>query len=75
MDKLELLSLAKDYSVKKHDDGYRIECKNADLAAYIDEDYEIEYYVTNVYNSCSDYAKIDMEELMTLQKFCELIIK
>lgn len=74
MDKLELLSLGKDFIVTKRDDGYEVEA-SSDLAAFISNDKKITYYVTGCYNSGSDWVDFDIDELTKLKKFCELMIE
>lgn len=77
-EKLELLSMAKTFKVKKNEynPGYEVRHRNASLCADIlDNTLEIKYYVSGVYNSGIDYAEIDMDALMELKKFCEMMIK
>lgn len=76
MDLFELLSLSKDFTITKKDDGYDVELQDEDLGAHISFiPPEIRYYVTHCYNSGIDWNEIYMDELLKLKKFCELIVK
>lgn len=75
--KLDLLELAKKFTVKKEEDGsYSVYCSDEEYAdsevcAYIDNDGSIKYYITGVYNSGSNFAEIDITVLEKLKEFCE----
>lgn len=73
-EKLELLSMAEKYSVTKRTDGeYEIAHNSSELGAIINGQGMVEYYVTGVYNCGADWAEIEMDELMALKRFCELL--
>lgn len=75
LDKLNLLALAEDFSVVEEPRRFTILVKDSDLVAFIDKNSgEITYFVSDVYNSVSDYAEIDIEVLTKLKKFCELLV-
>lgn len=70
--KLELLSLAKEFTISKNkDDMYIVGI--GDLEAVIEGD-SIEYYITGIYNSGVNSCEIEIEELNKLIKFCNLMI-
>ena len=75
---LDMLDLAKDFTViklsEKYDDDYKVESKNSDLVAFINET-SIKYAVSGVYNSGSNLVEIDIEDLNKLVKFCEFVVK
>lgn len=74
--KLNLLSLAEDFSVKKSYEGYEIEMKDENLAAIINkDDKSISYFVTGCYNSGRDWLEIDKVNFESLKSFCELMVK
>ncbi len=73
-DKLELLSMADRFDVKKSGGRFDIFHKEEELMATID-DKGITYYVTGAYNCGTDYLDINMEALMELKEFCEMMIK
>lgn len=75
MDKLELLDLGKNFSVTKRDDGFEVESREENIAAFISNDKKITYYVTGCYDSGRDWIDFDIEELTKLKNFCELMIK
>lgn len=75
MNKLELLSYAEKFIVTKFSDGYEIKDKNENVAAYIYSDNTIEYYVTDCYNSGTDYVEFDIEAVLNLKAFCELMME
>lgn len=74
-DKLDLISKANKFKVTKHgDNSYDIEFKfDATVAASIDKDNNIQYYVTNCYNSGIDWMEFDIEELHELREFIAFI--
>lgn len=73
-EKLELLSMAEKYTVTKLTDGeYEVAQDDAELGAIINGQGMVKYYVTGVYNSGADWAEIEMDELMALKRFCELL--
>lgn len=72
---LRFLELAKDFKVEKREgdgDSYMVSVNGGDLVAII-EDGAIDYCVSGVYNSGSDYATIDIEVLDRLRAFCEML--
>ena len=74
-EKLELLSLAKEFEITKsnyYDNRYEISTNYGDLYAIIDEK-DIEYYING--NKDGDDSYIDIEKLMKLKEFCEFLIK
>ena len=75
-DKLELLSMAEQFIVSKRTDGgYDIDHKTENVGAVVFINGEIQYYVTGIYDSGTDWAEIDMDALMELKKFCEMMAK
>ena len=75
-DKLELLSMAENFMVsKRNDGGYDIDHKKEDIGAVIYVNGEIQYFVTGIYNSGTDWAEIDIEALNDLKRFCEMMAK
>ena len=75
-DKLELLSMAKQFMVSKRTDGgYDIDHKTENVAAVVFVNGEIQYYVTGIYNSGTDWEEIDIEALNDLKRFCEMMAK
>jgi hypothetical protein len=75
--KLELLSLAYNFSITKNEQlrEYKIECINANLGATIDENNKITYYVTVCYDSGHEWIDFDEKEFEKLKQFCELMIE
>lgn len=73
-DKLQLLSYAKDFQVTEKEDGYEVLHNHVELSAFIDNQNNISYYVTGVYDYGLDWAEIDVIELDKLKHFCELMI-
>ena len=75
--KLDLLDLAKKFTVEKEENGSYSVCfsdseEYADnVCAYIENDGSVSYYIMGVYNSGSDYAEIDITALEKLKEFCE----
>lgn len=74
MDKLELIQLSKNFTVDKKEDGYEVEHRDYNLAAFISKDKNIKYYVTGVYNSGLDWQEVNYKGLKEIQRFCELVI-
>lgn len=74
MNILDVMTLIKDFDVKKVNSGYEIESKQEEISAFVDEKLDVEFYVTGVYNSGSDWAEINMEELRKLQDICKYIV-
>lgn len=74
-DKLDLLSLSNNFRVTKDpkDRKYEIESVNDNLAASIDDQGKITYYVTGCYGL--DWLSFDEKEFEKLKTFCELMIK
>ena len=73
-DKLELLSMADMFNVKKSGGRFDIFPKGEELMATIEHNC-ITYYVTGAYNCGTDYIDINMKALMGLKEFCEMMIK
>lgn len=76
-EKLDLLSLSNSFRVTKDSKNkkYEIESVNDSLAASIDEQGIITYYITGCYDSGSDWISFDEKEFEKLKEFCELMIK
>lgn len=74
-DKLELLSMAEQFMVRKSCDGYCIEHKIENIGAVIYKNGEIKYFVTGIYNSGTDWEEIDIEALNDLKRFCEMMAR
>ena len=75
-DKLELLSMAEQFMVsKRNDGGYDIDHKTENVSAVVFINGEIQYYVTGIYNSGTDWAEIDIEALNDLKRFCEMMAR
>ena len=71
-DRLELLSIAKDFNITKNEKGeYEIYADG--LGAIIDKNNIITYYMTGCYDSGIDWLEIDMLVLEKLKTFCELL--
>lgn len=81
MDALRLVELGNKYNIKRNTDAhtkeieYEIESKEDAVACVISREGKIDYYVSGAYNSGSDFIPIEMETLMELKEFGELIIK
>lgn len=76
MDILDLLSLGEYFRITKTDDGYDVEALSADLGAHISNYItKIRYYVISHCDMETGWSEIDMEELLKLKEFCELILK
>ena len=76
---LKFLELSKDFEVSKADDlnlggGYKVSAKDSNLVAFV-YDGKVEYAVSGVYNSGSDFADIDIDALDRLRAFCEMLGK
>lgn len=77
-DKLELISLAKEFEVKHiirdtmEESGYEISFvdDDKDLTAFISEDGDIQYFLSGCYNSGCDWLEIDPGEFDKLRDFC-----
>ena len=74
---LHMLSQANDFEVEKieHEQEpveYKITDKKSDLVAFW-QNGEFEFYVSGVYNSGCNFAKIDMERLRELCQFCSYL--
>lgn len=83
-EKLDLISLAKEFSVKRvvkkgemEEDGYEVTFvdEGGNLAAFIPDDGDIQYYVTGCYNSGCDWLEIQPNEFDRLREFCELMAR
>ncbi len=85
-DKLEFLAKAQDFNIKKSEfeweDGvYEVSLKERDTDAHPViatisslDDNEVMYFVGNVYNNCSEYAQIDINELNRLVEMVEYLV-
>lgn len=73
-EKLELLALADMYRIVKSEEGYFIYDDDNELCAFICCNV-VEYYVSGCYNSGVDLVEINMEALMDLKRFCEMMVK
>lgn len=69
-EKLKFLDRSKGFTVNYGEQESQIEGEN--VSAVIDS-YGVTYYVSGVYNSGTDYAEIDIDELMRLKEFCEML--
>jgi len=74
---LDMLRQANDFAVEKieHEQEpveYKITDKKSDLVAFW-QNGEFEFYVSGVYNSGCDFAKIDVERLRELIQFCSYL--
>lgn len=74
-DKLKFLAMANNFEVYDDNGTFTVLHKNDNLKALIEENGDISYYVTGVYNSGSDIEEICMPHLMELKSFCEHMIK
>jgi len=75
MDKLKLLDLGNDFIVEKKENGYNVRTINSDLEAHIDFLNTITYHLSGLYNNGSDSEEIDMENLLNLKEFCEIMVE
>jgi len=77
MKNLELLSMATDYVIQKNEyseeDCYEVYPPSGDLCATIDDNGNLGYFREGCYNSGTDSIEIDIEELLELKKFVELL--
>lgn len=73
---LRLLALAERYTVEdsRFGEGYTITPKDGSRIQARYDGYDLEYFVTGVYNSGSNIVEIDVEELDALREFCESLI-
>lgn len=56
--------------------GYIVKHVEKYLEAHIDSDgFCISYHITGIMNSAFDSHKIDMDELMKLKEYCEMLFK
>lgn len=74
MDMLKIIDLAQRFTITKTEQEYEIESNDSNIAASIDEEGEIQYFVTGVYNSGSDWFDINIEALDELKELCHLVI-
>ena len=74
--KLDLIALSNNFRVTKDTKNrkYEIESINDNLAASIDDQGKVTYYVTGCYDSGSDWLSFDEKEFEKLKEFCELMI-
>jgi len=73
-EKLELLSMAKEFEITKILNSEEYEIKKNNLLAVISGK-KVEYYITGCYDNSIDEIEINIEELKKLEKFVELMIK
>lgn len=75
-DNLTLIKYASKFSVEETGNNVlQIAEPYAEVAAEINvNDGKISYYVTGVYNSGSNWAEINMNQLNRLKEFCEAIV-
>lgn len=73
---LRLLALAKWYIVEdsQFGEGYTITPKNDNRIQAHCCDGDLEYFVTGVYNSGANVARINIEELDDLREFCQSLL-
>ena len=66
---------AGNYRFTKKESEYEIEDISHNIGAVLDdsEENEIGYFVTGVYNNCTDWAEIDVEALLELIKLCKAL--
>lgn len=75
-ERLDLIALSKDFKITPTSAGYLVKCADYDLEAYIDSaGFCISYHITGVMNSAFDSHEIDMDELMKLKEYCEMLVK
>jgi len=77
---LDLLALAENFKIDKpttkNDDWYyKVSEREGDLCAFFELDGTIKYYVSGVYNNCTDFANIDVERFNKLVAFCNLLVE
>lgn len=72
---LDFLERANHYTIEKQDDGsYMVSTKDySNLVAFISSDWTIDYCISDVYNSGSNFAMIDVDELNYLIEFCNFL--
>lgn len=77
LEKLEFLSMAKDFTITKVKDGYEVvdNESSCDLEAFINEHKVIKYYLTGLYNTGIDCHEIDADDFLRLKTFCEMVVK
>jgi hypothetical protein len=78
-EKLELIGMCKNFIIKHNDKTgtYIVEYKNRDICAVIKEGCDIDtiqYNIMGCYEHKSDWVRIDMKSLKSLQRFCEALI-
>lgn len=80
---LSMLSLSKDFYIEEDDQDFIVQYKDGptanddwvDVAArYSSEEGTWSYYVTDVYNCCTDWAEINLDRLNKLVKFCNRLM-
>lgn len=75
-ERLDLIALSKDFKITTADTGYFVEHVDSYLAAYIDSaGFCISYHITGIMNSAFGSHEIDMDELMKLKEYCEMLVK
>lgn len=73
--KLNLLALSQNFIIRKFDSYYIIEHITENIQAEIYKDKTIKYYVNGCYDSGSDEVEFNMNAMLELKSFCELMIK
>lgn len=80
---LSMLSLSKDFYIEEDDQDFIVQYKDGpttnddwvDVAArYSSEEGTWSYYVTDMYNCCTDWAEINLDRLNRLVKFCNRLM-
>ena len=73
-DKIALIALAQKFTVDFSDDQWEVKHKTSNLYAII-HNKDINYFVTGTFGSISDRQFLDMNCLMELKEFCEMLVK
>lgn len=73
---LRLLALAERYTVEEYQfgEGYTIVPKNDENLQAHYGDGDLTYFVTGIYNSGANVARINIEELDDLREFCQSLL-
>lgn len=66
--------MSNNYSVEKKTYGYDVIDKNSDIVAEITDGIDITYYLSGCYNSGCDYKEIDVDALINIRNFCDMLI-
>ena len=76
-DKIALIASAQNFIIKDYDfnnNQLEIRHKNSNLCALI-HNKDICYFITDISGSISDLQSLDMNCLMELKEFCEMLVK